>query len=146
MAKGMNLITYRPRLAWSHIIIIHFGQYLMSSCLLRHLSPTLLPGELRMKRSTAVVQTVTASVTVWLRETTRIAWSRVCVYHVCVCVCVCVCVRACVRARVCVCTCVCVCVHVWVCVCTCLCVCVCVCVCVSVCLSVRTRYSGSTRD
>ena len=31
--------------------------------------PTLLPGELRTKRSTAVVQTVTASVTVWLRET-----------------------------------------------------------------------------
>ena len=34
-----------------------------------HLSPTLLPGELGTKRSTAVVQTVTASVTVWLRET-----------------------------------------------------------------------------
>ena len=34
-----------------------------------HLSPTLLPGKLRTKRSTAVVQTVTASVTVWLRET-----------------------------------------------------------------------------
>ena len=31
-----------------------------------HLSPTLLPGELRMKRSTAVVQTVTASARVWL--------------------------------------------------------------------------------
>ena len=34
-----------------------------------HLSPTLLPGELRTKRSAAVVQTVTASVRVWLRET-----------------------------------------------------------------------------
>ena len=34
-----------------------------------HLSPTLLPGKLRTKRSTAVVQTVTVSVTVWLRET-----------------------------------------------------------------------------
>ena len=34
-----------------------------------HLSPTLLPRELRTKRSTAVVQTVTTSVTVWLRET-----------------------------------------------------------------------------
>ena len=31
-----------------------------------HLLPTLLPGELRTKRSTAVIQTVTASVTVWL--------------------------------------------------------------------------------
>ena len=37
-----------------------------------HLSPTLLPGELRTKRLTAVVQTVTASVTVWLRETTKV--------------------------------------------------------------------------
>ena len=36
-----------------------------------HLSPTLLPGELRTKR-TAVVQTVTASVTVWLRETSTV--------------------------------------------------------------------------
>ena len=31
-----------------------------------HLSATLIPGELRTKRSTAVVQTVTASATVWL--------------------------------------------------------------------------------
>ena len=41
-----------------------------------HLSPTLLPGELRTKRLTAVVQTVTASVTVWLRETRRRSCSR----------------------------------------------------------------------
>ena len=36
-----------------------------------HLSPTLLPGELRTKRLTAVVQTDTARVTVWLRETSE---------------------------------------------------------------------------
>ena len=39
-----------------------------------HLSPTLLPGKPRTKRSKAVVQTVTANVTVsvWLRETKRV--------------------------------------------------------------------------
>ena len=58
---------------------LHRGRWVMSSCPLRyrsHLSPTLLPGELRTKRSTAVVQTATASVRVWLRETSVIPGKR----------------------------------------------------------------------
>ena len=74
-AKGMNLITYRPRLAWSTLryiswlYVMRFIPFAVPLALNSHLSPTLLPGELRTKRLTAVVQTVTASVTVWLRVT-----------------------------------------------------------------------------
>ena len=49
---------------------MRFMPFAVPLALNSHLSPTLLPGELRTKRLTAVVQTVTASVTVWLRETT----------------------------------------------------------------------------
>ena len=48
---------------------MRFMPFAVPLALNSHLSPTLLPGELRTKHLTAVVQTVTASVTVWLRET-----------------------------------------------------------------------------
>ena len=73
------------------------------------------------------------------------------------------CVRTCARACVCVCVCVCACVYAQCVVCeyivyvinprhacaarvTVVVSCVCVCVCLYVCMSVRTRYSGSTRN
>ena len=51
--------------------VMRFMPFAVPLALNSHLSPTLLPGELRTKRLTTVVQTVTASVTVWLRETSE---------------------------------------------------------------------------